>query len=475
MRAFCALPCKIGDDQECLAGQRIGGIEHARRGHWRAGTGRARRAPWRRGRARRGGAARRRWRRRPAWRHPPLPAWPAAPPAARAAMARGDLSPRNRDSRRSRSTLSPPRPRSVSSTASSPPRRLPGPRGLSDHVRQPRPAEPACASRCPSASCGRSRRWRRVSSRRRASVRAGAGGGSRKASFAGSATPKAAQSSTSPDRSASRISGGVKAASAAVCSARHSLIAMPGLRAPGAPGALIGRSTRHAHRLQPGQPGRRLVFRQARQAAIDDDAHAVDGDRGFGDRGRKHHLAAASGRRPDRGVLRLAVQHAVERHDVGVGRNAALQPLGGALDLALAGQEGEHAAASRSPAPRGSPWPWRPRSAPRRRARHSGSRPESCGPCFPCTGAPPSSLPTRAPSSVADITSSLQIRPQRALHVERQRQPEIAVERAFVELVEEDGGDARQFRIVEDHAGKTPSVTTRMRVLAETRFSMRMA
>ena len=64
------------------------------------------------------------------------------------------------------------------------------------------------------------------------------------------------------------------------------------------------------------------------------------------------------------------------------------------------------------------------------------------------------SFATRAPSSVADITSSLQVGAQRALHVERQRQPEIAVERTLVEFVEEHGGDAGQFRIVEDHAGE---------------------
>ena len=81
------------------------------------------------------------------------------------------------------------------------------------------------------------------------------------------------------------------------------------LRAAGAAGALVGRGARHAHRLQPRDAGGRLVFRQPRQPAIDHHAHAVDGDRGLGDRGRQHHLAAAPRRRPDGGVLRLAVEH----------------------------------------------------------------------------------------------------------------------------------------------------------------------
>ncbi|OWK19462.1 hypothetical protein AJ88_41895 [Mesorhizobium amorphae CCBAU 01583] len=68
-----------------------------------------------------------------------------------------------------------------------------------------------------------------------ASLSAGAGGGSRKERLAGSATPKAAQSSSRPDRSASSISGGVKAGSAAVCSARHSLTATPACVRPARP------------------------------------------------------------------------------------------------------------------------------------------------------------------------------------------------------------------------------------------------
>ena len=57
----------------------------------------------------------------------------------RAACARGPRSERNRISRRSRSTLSPPRPRSVISTASSAAvSACPVRRSLGDHMRQPR-------------------------------------------------------------------------------------------------------------------------------------------------------------------------------------------------------------------------------------------------------------------------------------------------------------------------------------------------
>jgi hypothetical protein len=55
-------------------------------------------------------------------------------------------------------------------------------------------------------------------------------------------------------------------------------------------------------------------------------------------------------------------------------------------------------------------------------------------PSLSITGAPPSS------------------EAERALHVERQRETEIAVERALVKLVEQDRADAGQFGVVEDHA-----------------------
>ena len=46
----------------------------------------------------------------------------------------------------------------------------------------------------------------------------------------------------------------------------------------------------------------------------------------------------------------------------------------------------------------------------------------------------------------------LQILAQALLHVARQRKPEIGIERAFVEFVEQHGGDAVERRIVEHHA-----------------------
>ena len=65
------------------------------------------------------------------------------------------------------------------------------------------------------------------------------------------------------------------------------------LDAAGAAAPLVGVGARDAHRLEPRQADVGLVARHAHQAAVDDDAHAFDGQRGLGDRGRQHDLAPA--------------------------------------------------------------------------------------------------------------------------------------------------------------------------------------
>ena len=60
----------------------------------------------------------------------------------------------------------------------------------------------------------------------------------------------------------------------------------------------------------------------------------------------------------------------------------------------------------------------------------------------------------RAPSSVADMTRSFEILAQTKLHIAGERQTEVGVERALMELVEHNGGDARESGIVEDKPGE---------------------
>ena len=370
----------------------------------------------------------------------------------RAAVARGDFSAINRNSRRSRSDESPPRPRSVSSTAS---------RAASAACPCPAATATMWASRTGSASfriawpAGVSRPASSIApsaeSSARASDSAGDGGGSRNASVAGSATPKAAQSRTRPDRSASRISGGEKAGSAAVCSARHRRIATPGPVRPARPArwSAEARDTRTvSSRVRPvdgsyfGSRASPLSITTRTPSMVMDVLR---------NRSRQHHLAPPGRRRADRRVLRAPVEIAVERHHVDVGADAALQQRGSALDLALAGQEGEHAAALLR------------QRLPHRacnRILHRRAR-RALGMARLDRKAPAGALHHRGVAEQARDPRAVerrrhdqqpQVRPQGALHVERQREAEIGIQRTLVELVEKHGGDAREFRIVEDHA-----------------------
>ncbi|GJE60660.1 hypothetical protein MPOCJGCO_2774 [Methylobacterium trifolii] len=49
-----------------------------------------------------------------------------------------------------------------------------------------------------------------------------------------------------------------------------------------------------------------------------------------------------------------------------------------------------------------------------------------------------------------------QVLPQRPLRIEGEGEAEVGVEGALVELVEQHGADAAEFRVVEDHAGEHP-------------------
>ena len=194
----------------------------------------------------------------------------------------------------------------------------------------------------------------------------------------------------------------------------------------------------------------RLVARHAREAAIDDDAHAFDGERGFRDRGREHDLAPPLRRGRDRAVLRLRVERAIERDDIDRRIvDALLEQRLGAADFAGAGQEHEHRARLRAQRAHD-----RIRHLPvDRRARIAAEimrrRRERRGPAFDHRRI---AQQLRHPRAVERRRhhEQPQILAQALLRVAREREAEIGVERAFVEFVEQHGGDAGEFRIVED-------------------------
>ena len=71
----------------------------------------------------------------------------------------------------------------------------------------------------------------------------------------------------------------------------------------GAAPPLIGGGAADAHGFEAGEAGIRLVARYAGKAAVDDQAHAVDGQRRLGNGGGQHQLALAVAARTDGGVL----------------------------------------------------------------------------------------------------------------------------------------------------------------------------
>ncbi len=225
--------------------------------------------------------------------------------------------------------------------------------------------------------------------------------------------------------------------------------ARPG--AAGAAAALVGRRARDTHRLEPRQARARLVARPAGEPRIDDEPHALDGQRGLGDRGREHDLAAARRRRPDRGVLRPRLHRPEERREIDVGRQPPLEPLRRAADLGLARQEGEDRAVLL-----GEPLSDRRRHPvlhPRGRiaAEIDGLDRKQAA----------LALDDRRAAEEIGETAAVegrghgekpQVLAQRPLRLARQGEAEIHVERPLVHLVEQHRRDAVEGGIVEDHA-----------------------
>ena len=228
-------------------------------------------------------------------------------------------------------------------------------------------------------------------------------------------------------------------------------VADAGLGAAGAAAALVDRGARGAHGLQPRQADVGLVARHPRHAGIDDDAHALDGQRGLGDRGRQHDLALALRRRRDGAVLharhrarRTAARFRstaswtrsprkfwVRRISAAPGRNASTEPGSARNAVAIAsaicrssGASGLAAEIARLD-----------RKGAALACDHRRLAEQFCD---------PRAVERRRHHEDAQILA------QAGLRVARQRQPQIGIERAFVKFVEQHGGDAVQFGIVED-------------------------
>ena len=227
-------------------------------------------------------------------------------------------------------------------------------------------------------------------------------------------------------------------------------VAHAGLRAPRAAASLVGRCARDLHRLEPGEARRGLVARNPGEPGIDDDPHALDGQRGLRDRCRQHHLAHALGGGLDRRILFASRQRAVERGDGHVRRKPLAEHLRDPADLSLARQEHEDRARLLGQCLANGLH--RFRLQPGGRVAAEIARLDGIHPALAFDD-------RRIAQKGRDLggiqrcghDEEAQVFAQGRLHVERQRQAEVAVEAALVEFVEENGCDAGKVRIVQDH------------------------
>ena len=96
------------------------------------------------------------------------------------------------------------------------------------------------------------------------------------------------------------------------CDARCRPAGAAGALGDGSLAGALGDQSRHADSaIEPRAP---------RQAGIDDDADAIDGDGGFGDRCCQHDLAASGRRWPDGGALVCAIARAIEPVEIDISR-----------------------------------------------------------------------------------------------------------------------------------------------------------
>ena len=219
--------------------------------------------------------------------------------------------------------------------------------------------------------------------------------------------------------------------------------------------ALVGRRLRYGHGFQSGEATVGIEARLARQAAVDHHAHAGQGDARFGHVGRQHDASPALRVRRECERLLFQRQLAMQgqqlhlaRLDLGQGRQDLLR----IADLALPGQEDQYIAGMLGDRRFDAALELERQGlvAPCREVRHR-HRKTAPGRTEPrCINQTRQRLAVQRRRHHHDAQVGAQLR----LHVQRQRQAEVAAEVALVELVEDDRGHAVQAGIVLDHAGQ---------------------
>ena len=196
---------------------------------------------------------------------------------------------------------------------------------------------------------------------------------------------------------------------------------------------------------QPGDARRPVITGPPRQPAVDDDPHTVDGQAGFRDAGRQYDLARARPRWPDCGPLCGGIKRSVEEmHVIG----AAVDPLRRAFNLSHARQEGEQVAfrfLADGAADGGGHLILDPSfhmAADMTQFERLDAALALDHRCVAQQGGE-----ARAVEGCGHGHDA-QVRAQRLLRVERQREAEIAVQTALMHFVEQHRRHARQFGVV---------------------------
>ncbi|GAO02033.1 hypothetical protein PSR1_00900 [Anaeromyxobacter sp. PSR-1] len=232
----------------------------------------------------------------------------------------------------------------------------------------------------------------------------------------------------------------------------------PGPRAAGAPGPLRRRGAADLLHLERGQAGPGRVRGDPGEAGVHHRHHAVDGDRGLGHVGGEDHLAARS--RPHRAILLLRRQVAVQRQHVHAGAGGpGGERLAGAADLGRAGQEHEHVAVQALAVQA----PHRPRHAllqpqvrRRRLLRREVLHRDLEAPPLRAERRRAQERRHRAGVERGRHRDELQIGAGRALEPPEEREREVALQVALVELVEHHRADAGERGLGEQAPGQEP-------------------
>jgi hypothetical protein len=231
-------------------------------------------------------------------------------------------------------------------------------------------------------------------------------------------------------------------------------VANAGFGAAGAAAPLVGGGARDAHGLEPRHADIRLEARHPRLPAIDNDPHTLDGQRRLRDRGGEHHLAPPLRRGRDGPVLLARVERAEQSHHIDGGiADALAQKRLGATDFARSGQKDQKRAAFRAQ---------RAHHRVRHLALDGAARVAAEIVRHDRKGAALAFHHRRIAQKLCHPRAverrrhdqDLQILAQALLRIAREREAEVGIQGAFMEFIEQHGGDAGQFRIVEHKAGE---------------------